>query len=334
MKKIIKLLVFLMVIIIYPSNVFAQVKYYESDFQKKELEEIKKQFDKLKTNFIGLSDDVKELDDLNLEDNGLFIYYEPYFLEKDKITKDELRKALDESEIFLEISYDISEEKKNKIKDKLERGLNDVASINTLMYEINRSFNEIDSSDYKTGYELKKARVKDIYNRDFYSVTNGVSGNLGSDKRLIDRFLKKFNKNPEEVYVFSSPNGTRRYMFAFFDEDNEIKFVDLYELRRRFEKDDFSETEKSKILYTFEDMKKELPVDNGNNQVILYGNKSNKSKGGQSVDKVVEKNKSDLKSHNKEEKDSSFRKNIIYASIATIIILGVSFIVISKRKNK
>ncbi|MFM1602293.1 hypothetical protein ABGF26_04055 [Helcococcus ovis] len=47
LKRIIKLLVVLMVIIIYPSNVFAQVKYYQ-----------------------------------------------PYFLQKDKINKEEVRKAL------------------------------------------------------------------------------------------------------------------------------------------------------------------------------------------------------------------------------------------------
>lgn len=92
LKRIIKLLVVLMVIIIYPSNVFAQVKYYQSDFQKKELEEIKKKFDKLKTNFIGLSDDVEKIEDLNLEDNGLFIYYQPYFLQKTKLIRKKLEK--------------------------------------------------------------------------------------------------------------------------------------------------------------------------------------------------------------------------------------------------
>lgn len=166
LKRIIKLLVVLMVIIIYPSNVFAQVKYYQSDFQKKELEEIKKKFDKLKTNFIGLSDDVEKIEDLNLEDNGLFIYYQPYFLQKDKINKEEVRKALDESEVFLDIAYDISVEKKNKIKDKLEKELYDVPNINTLIYGIYRNDNGINILDYTKGYEVKKARMKNVYNRD------------------------------------------------------------------------------------------------------------------------------------------------------------------------
>lgn len=119
LKRIIKLLVVLMVIIIYPSNVFAQVKYYQ-----------------------------------------------PYFLQKDKINKEEVRKALDESEVFLDIAYDISVEKKNKIKDKLEKELSDVPNINTLIYGIYRNDNGINILDYTKGYEVKKARMKNVYNRD------------------------------------------------------------------------------------------------------------------------------------------------------------------------
>lgn len=109
-------------------------------------------------------------------------------------------------------------------------------------------------------------------------------------------------------------------MFAFFDKDNKIKFVDLHEIRKRFEENNFNETEENKIFYTVEDMRKELPVDKGNNEIILYGDKSYKNKVKQSIDTVVAKKNSDYKNDNKKEKNSSSINTIIYASLGLSLI--------------
>lgn len=203
-----------------------------------------------------------------------------------------------------------------------------------MIYGIYRNDNGINILDYTKGYEVKKARMKNVYNRDLCSFTDGIRGNFGSNNRLIDKFFKKYNKNPEEVYVFSSLNGTRRLMFAFFDKDNKIKFVDLHEIRKRFEENNFNETEENKIFYTVEDMRKELPVDKGNNEIILYGDKSYKNKVKQSVDTVVAKKNSDYKNDNKKEKNSSSINTIIYASLGIIVISGIFFTIFKIKKDK
>ena len=311
MKKIFNKLAFIFLLfIICSNNVFAQSKYYESELKKREFEEIKEQFNNYKEYLDGLGDDVKKLEDLNLQKNALFVYNEPFFLEKDNITREELKKELEQSEIYLNITYDRKGKNKNVEKHNPEYQL---LTLDTLEYSIYKTDN-LDYSKYDR-YELKKQRMKYRNEGKWVATTNGFDDDLGPQKKLIEKYLIKFNKNPEEIYPICLPNGVDRILAAFFDEDNEIKFIDLEEMRKRFLNNDFEETDKYKVFYTFNDMKKEIPL-NKTGELILRGNKTDKIKS-----KKI--NKETIKSN-----------NIIYASIATIIILGVSFIVIRKRKNK
>ncbi|MFM1541629.1 hypothetical protein ABGF49_07540 [Helcococcus ovis] len=310
MKKLnLYIIVFLMIIVL-PVNTYANgVEFYVTNSRKNDINEIKEQFDDLLKD-MDVVPKGKSIEDFEI-DKFMQIYIGADVFKNENISEEELRNVMENLKTYWAIQYNNKDSDKNLgTQDKVKSFDFDVIKVHNILGRRKR-FDKLSDEQIKF-YEKNGKWVVQSYAENVYKYHK---------KDGINYILKKYNITPKTLYILDSPGFVRGIYATYFDEKGKINFINIRECQLVYAKEIYGIVEENykpdyKIFYTYEEMKKkseEIKLD-ANPNIMGSGNSSS--------------NQKETKKENKRN-----YKTIIYASVAIILILGISFVVIKKRKK-